>query len=321
MLRVLDEHGRVAAVAEALHLTPSAISQQIRQLSRDVGIELLQHEGRGVRLTPAARVLLDHADALYAQWEHALAEMAAAQTDGDVRLLRLCGFPTALASLLAPAAAHLRDTPSSLETELVEAENAECFELLLAGRADIAVVVPTPANPPPDDRRFDQQPLLDDPFDLVVPAHHRLAGQNSVDLADAAEEPWIAAPGRIDDQALVLAACAAAGFTPHISHRAEEWNAIVALVTHGFGVCLMPRLAPVPPHHAVVRLSLRGDPAPSRRVLTCVRRGSRGQAMIARGLHALDQISRQLPPPLKPGDTHDDDPDELQVPHRHTYRR
>lgn len=320
VLRILDEHGRVTAVAEALHLTPSAVSQQIRQLSREVGVELLHPEGRGVRLTPAARVLLDHADTLYAQWEQALAEVASAETGGGGAPLRLCGFPTALASLLAPAAAQLRDTPAPLETALTEAESAECFELLLAERADIAVVVPTPGNPPPDDRRFDQQALLDDPFDLVVPAHHWLAGQRSVNLADAATEPWIAAPGRIDDQALVLAACAAKGFTPHIAHRAEEWNAIVALVTHGFGVCLMPRLAPIPPHHAVVRLPLRGDPAPSRRVITCVRRGSRGQAMIARGLTALEETSQRLPPLLIPGDAYDDGPEEFRVPHRHTYR-
>lgn len=318
VLRILDEHGTVTAVAESLYLTPSAVSQQIRQLSRDVGVELLRREGRGVRLTPAARILLDHSDAIYTRWEQALAEVSATQAGGG---LRLCGFPTALASLLAPAAAHLRTTTTAPRTELTEADNAACFELLLADRADIAVVVPTPGSPPQDDPRFDQQPLLDDPFDLVVPAQHRLADRDGVDLAAAAAEPWIAAPGRIDDQALVLAACAAAGFTPRIAHRAEEWNAIVALVTHGFGVCLMPRLAPIPPHHAVVRLPLRGDPTPSRRVLTCVRRGSRGQAAVARGLLALAEISRQLPPLLISGGTHGEgEPEERRVPHRHTYR-
>lgn len=319
VLRILDEYGAVSAVAEALHLTPSAVSQQIRALSRDVGVELLQREGRGVRLTPAARVLLEHADALYVRWEQALSEVAEAGADSGGRLLRMCGFPTALASLLTPAAALLRDGPSPLRIRLAEAENAECFERLLAERADIAIVVPTPTSPPMDDSRFDQQALLDDPFDLVVTAGHRLADRDSVDLAEVAAESWIAAPGRIDDQALVLAACAAAGFTPRIAHEAEEWNAIVALVTHGFGVCLMPRLAPIPAHHGVVRLRLRGHPTPSRQVLTCVRRGSRGQAMVARGLRALEEISQDLPPALVSGETHNHSDDDTETLHRHTY--
>jgi hypothetical protein len=76
----------------------------------------------------------------------------------------------------------------------------------------------------------------------------------------------------------------------------------------------MPRLAPIPAHHRVVRIPLRGAPAPSRTVLTCVRRGSRGQPAIAQGLAALEAVGR-TPPPLVDGDH-----DEI-APHRHTYRR
>jgi DNA-binding transcriptional LysR family regulator len=314
VLRVLDERGTVTAAAAALHLTPSAVSQQIRLLGRDLGAPLLERTGRGVQLTAAARILLSHADDLYSRWEAALAEVSATRIDGAV--LRLCAFPTALAGLLAPAAAQLRDASPSMPVELVEADNAECFELLLAGGADIAVVLPTPGTPPRDDPRFDQQPVLHDPFDLVVPAGHPLAALAAVDLAAAAGEPWIAAD-RGDDSALVLAACSAAGFAPRIAHRAKDWNAVVALVTHGFGVCLMPRLAPIPAHHHVVRVPLRGEPAPSRLLLSCVRRGSRGQATIARGLAALTEIGQQSPLPLH--DDADHQHDDL-GPHRHTYR-
>jgi DNA-binding transcriptional LysR family regulator len=309
VLRMLDEHGTVTAAAAALHLTPSAVSQQIRLLGRDVGVELLERVGRGVRLTPAARVLLGHADRLYADWEGVLAEAAAAPAGG---MLRLCAFPTALAALLAPAAAGLRD--SGVAVELTEAGNAECFALLLAGAVDIAVVLPAPDAPPRDDPRFDQRPLLHDPFDLVVPADHPLASVAAVDLASAAGEAWIGAD-RGDDSAIVLAACSAAGFAPRIAHSTEGWNGAVALVSHGFGVCLMPRLAPIPAHHRVVRIPLRGAPAPSRLVLSCVRRGSRGQPAIARGLAALAAVGAQSPLPLVDGE-HDE-----AVPHRHTYRR
>ncbi|TWF80184.1 DNA-binding transcriptional LysR family regulator [Pseudonocardia hierapolitana] len=306
VLRMLDEHGTVTAAAAALHLTPSAVSQQIRLLGRDTGVDLLERVGRGVRLTPSARVLLGHADRLYADWERVLAEATAAPAGG---VLRLCGFPTALAALLAPAAAALRD---ALAVEVTEAGNAECFALLLAGEADIAVVLPAPEAPPRDDPRFDQQPLLQDPFDLVVPAGHPLASAAEVDLSAASDEPWIGAD-RGDDSAIVLAACSAAGFAPRIAHGAKEWNGVVALVSHGFGVCLMPRLAPVPAHHRVVRIPLR-HPAPSRAVLTCVRRGSGAQPAVARGLAALAAVGAQSPLPLVDGE-HDE-----AVPHRHTYR-
>ena len=316
VLRVLDEHGTVTGAAAALHLTPSAVSQHIRLLARDLGVDLLERVGRGVRLTAAARVLLGHADALYAGWEQALADVSGGRADGAGVPLRLCGFPTALATLLAPAAARLRDGPAPPAVELIEAANDRCFDLLLVGSADIAVVLPAPGTPARDDPRFDQRPLLRDPFDLVVPAHHRLARADAVDLAEAADEPWIAAPEG-PGSALLLIACTAAGFTPRIAHRAEDGNAVVALVTHGFGVCLMPRLAPLPAHHGVVRLPLRGDPVPSRQVLTCVRRGSRDQAGIARGLAALAQVGTRFPAPLVPGRGHDAH-DET-APHRHTY--
>jgi DNA-binding transcriptional LysR family regulator len=307
VLRMLDEHGTVTAAAAALYLTPSAVSQQIRLLGRDLGVELLERVGRGVRLTPPARVLLGHADRLYADWERVLAEVTASPGGGA---LRICAFPTALAAVVAPAAADLRGTT---EVEIREAGSAESFALLLAGAADVAVVLPAPDVPPRDDPRFDQQPLLDDPFDLVVPADHRLAAADAVELADAADEAWIGAD-RCDDSAIVMAACSAAGFTPRIAHGAENWNSVIALVSHGFGVCLMPRLAPIPAHHRVVRIPLRGALAPSRTVLTCVRRGSREQPAIARGLAALAAAGERSPFPLVDGE-HDET-----VPHRHTYR-
>src|ERR671932_205422 len=121
---------------------------------------------------------------------------------------------------------RMLDEHGTARVELTEAANPECFALLLAGAADIAVVLPAPDVPPRDDPRFDQQPLVDDPFDLVVPADHPLASEDSVDLAEAADEAWIGAD-RCADSALVLAACSAAGFAPRIAHSAENWNSVI----------------------------------------------------------------------------------------------
>ncbi|SFO85959.1 DNA-binding transcriptional regulator, LysR family [Amycolatopsis arida] len=287
VLQVLAEQGTVTATAAALHLTPSAVSQQLRQLARDLDVELLHAEGRRVRLTPAARVLLDHADTLAAQWERARADLAAHRHERIAGTLRICAVSSAIAALLARATTDLRRRHPRLRVHLREEESADCYELLLADEADLAVVLPTPDAPPVTDPRFEQHPLLEDPQDLLVPRGHRLDRPDGVPLAEAAGESWIVKPHNNDTYALLTVACAAAGFTPRITHHAKEWFAVSALVAEGFGVCLLPRLVPVPAEHAVVRIPLRGRPLPSRRFVACVRRGSTEHPVVAAGLAAL----------------------------------
>lgn len=291
VLRALHHHGTVTSTAEVLHLTPSAVSQQIRQLSRDVGFPLLEPEGRRVRLTSAAHLLLEHADAMYARWEQARTELAS-HVDGAGGALRLCSFPTGVATLLAPAAAVLHETQPDLAVSVTEAETAACFDLLLSDQADVAVVVPAVDSPTLDDRRFDQEPLLDEPQDLLVPARHPLATRDAVTLAEAAHEPWITPrPGSCDQHHVVVSACIAAGFTPRVVHYATEWLAVSALVGHGLGVALLPRLSFLPAEHAVVRIPLQGNPIPTRRILTSTRRGARQHPSVSAGLKALRQVA------------------------------
>lgn len=176
-----------------------------------------------------------------------------------------------------------------LAVEIGEDPDVNRFELLLAGRADIAVVIVAEGAPAPDDARFVQQPVLAEPQDLLVPAGHRFAGHaaRGVALAEAGGESWIRAGDPADQHRLLLAACASAGFTPRVHHHAVDWSAVAALVAHGFGICLVPRLAPVPERYPVVRVPLRGEPLPVRRFVTAVRRGSERQPPVARGLAAL----------------------------------
>jgi DNA-binding transcriptional LysR family regulator len=288
-LRILREEGTITATAEVLRTTPSTVSQQLRQLARDLNITLLEADGRRVRLTPAAHALLRHADLVLAQWEHAYAELDEYRT-GAAAHLRMGGGGTALAMLLAPAAARLRRSHPGLTVSLSEEEVDECVGLLLADRLDIGILVPTPEGPKLDDSRFEQHLLLQEPMDLLVPANHALTHQESVRLTDAQHEIWITARDRPDQHHLLLSACAAAGFTPRIEHHARSWFAATALVANGFGVCLIPRLAPA--SHAVTRIRLAGDPAPSRQVLALTRRGAVTQSAVAHALHELREISR-----------------------------
>ncbi|WP_129788168.1 LysR family transcriptional regulator [Promicromonospora panici] len=282
--RVLAEQGTVTAAAQALNLSPSAVSQQLRQLSRQAGAELLEPDGRRLRLTAAGRVLLGHADVMCAQWEQARADLAQHGASSR-RMLRVAGFATSIAPLVAPAAEDLLRADPPTRATVTETDTRGSYQQLLAGRIDIAVLTPLSDSPPIDDTRFDQEHLLDDVLDLVVPEHHRLATHDAVDLQAAERETWILP--HHDQGRLINAMCLAAGFSPRTEHHADDWQAVLALVRHGLGVCLVPRLVPLDAHPGLVRLPLTGSPSPSRRILTCVRRGSSGQSAIAEGLRAL----------------------------------
>lgn len=293
-LQVLDavqRHGTVTAAAEALYLTPSAVSHQIRALARELELTLLEPAGRNVRLTSAAHTLLAHADVLFAQWENARADLAAHRSGGLSGPLRLCGFSTAAAAFVPPAAARLREAYPQLSLEIIETEPGPAFDLLVSGQADIAVVVATPGIPPATDARFDQQRLYDEPLDLLVPASHPHADSRTIALYDAATDPWIVGTPGGAYHHLVLLACASAGFSPTIAHYANEWDTGAALVAQGFGVALLPRLAHIPVHHRTVRLPLYGEPAPTRHILTATRAGSSYQPAISAGLNALRHIA------------------------------
>ena len=284
---MLDLHGSVAAVAAALHVSPSAVSQQLKKLAQEVGAVLVEPEGRTVRLTPAGRALLDYAHRAAEDWELVAARLAHA-AHAEVGRLRCCGFATGIAALLTPATARVRDAYADVTVELVELGTAECLERLVAKTSDSGLVS-TPGAPSLDDRRFDQQVVLEDPQDLVVPSGHPLAARKSVQLEDLARQVWVTP--HEDQRQLIEVSCAAAGFTPDFAHRANEWDAVLALVEHGMGVCLLPRLAPVNASRDVQRVPVLGRWSPVRQVVTCVRRGSTDQPLIRHALTALHDIA------------------------------
>lgn len=290
VLRMLAAHGTVTATARALHYTPSAVSHQLRGLAEDLGVVLLIPQGRGVRLTPAARILLSQADDLFARWENIKA-LITSESGEHAGELRLCGFSTAAAALLPPVVTALRSWRPELEVRIIEADPMECFDLLLAEEADLAVIVATDTVPPTADGRFDQQFLLDDPLDLLVPDGHPFAERAWITLRETADESWIVDRPNRPHRQLVFTSCAEAGFTPTVAHEAVEWDTGAALVAAGFGVSLVPRLARMPAGYATTRVPLRGDPAPSRHIRTVVRRGSRSQPLLASALEVLGETA------------------------------
>ena len=287
VLRAVAHYGTVTAAARALHFTTSAASQQIRQLARDLGVDLLEPQGRGVRLTSAAESLLAHADAIQARWEQAELDLRAEHAPAGP--LRVSGFPVAVSVLLAPMAVRLHERHPRLSVRIQEAGVPGSFDLLFEGETDLAVVEATPHNPPLGDARFDQQPLLDDPFDLVVPEDHPLAGRERVDLSEAAHEDWIAPVADSPCRPHVLSACGEAGFSPDIVHHALDWNVTAHLVASRLGVALVPRLAQLTPHLPITRVCCTGNP--HRKLLTCTRRGTRERPAVTAALRELRELA------------------------------
>ncbi len=290
VLQVVAEHGTISKAAEHLGYTPSAVSHQMRTLARDVGVRLLEPDGRRVRLTPAALTLLARSSDLLGLWEEIRTDVLDTSASG-IGQLRLAGFSTAASVLLPSVAAEVMRVFPRSTVRIIEADPEVCFEMLLAERVDLAVVVATDVLPSIDDPRFEQQLLMEDSLDLLVPVGHRLAGRSWIALTEVAGEPWIMdRPGRPYHH-MVSTACAAAGFTPHQVHEVTEWDTGAALVTAGFGVALVPRLARLPADTELVRVPLRGGASPVRHVRTSVRRGTPGQPEIALALAELRRVA------------------------------
>ncbi|MGW9305794.1 LysR family transcriptional regulator [Streptomyces cyaneofuscatus] len=289
ILRTLRDRGTVTATAEALLMTPSAVSQQLTNLAKQLGVELLEPQGRRVRLTDAAHLVLRHAEAVFAQLERADAELTG-YLRGEAGEVRVGAFSTAVPALVVPAVRLLRaeDRPGP-DVRVREAEAAQAYELLTAGEVDLALSLAAHA-PTARDPRFSLFPLLADRLDVALPAGHPLAGAPALRLSDLAADRWIFG-GSGPWSEITTAACEAAGFVPEQAHSAAGWTAILALVEADMGIALVPRMASREqrPEGVVMRV-LEAD-QPRRHVVAAVRHGAESGPAVARVLGALTDIA------------------------------
>jgi molybdate transport repressor ModE-like protein len=292
VLREVAQRGTVTGAAADLHLTPSAVSQQIAALARDLGVPLLEKTGRGVRLTGQAQVILQHASVVQAQFERARADLAAF-ADGARGSVALAGFSTAISGLIAPAMRLLAERRPGITVTAVEMDPPEVFTRLDRGELDVVVAVDHRGVPPHTDPHYFRQPLLADRFDVGLPDGHAFAGRESLSLAELAGETFVAAAPHSSCAEVTMAACAAAGFTPDIRHYSSDWNAVASLVAVGCGVALVPRLAqPL----VVSGFSLRplAGMGAARNIFAAVRAGAQDDPVLAATLHVLCEVARSI---------------------------
>ncbi|MCS5485880.1 LysR family transcriptional regulator [Curtobacterium flaccumfaciens pv. beticola] len=239
VLRELAGRGSVTAVATATHRSPSAVSQQLRTLERQVGVPLVERVGRGVRLTEHGRVLARLADGVAT----AVAELDAAWQEhlgGTVGSVDLAVFPSAAELLLPGLLTRMRDHPA-IDLVLVDVDvDEDAFGPLTADH-DVVIGHRPDGAPPAGRERLETVPLLREPLDVALPLGHPLADRDRVRIDEVVGEPWIGVPEGYPIDRVLTAMAAATDTPPDVGFRTIHLPVIENLVAAGHGVALVPR--------------------------------------------------------------------------------
>jgi molybdate transport repressor ModE-like protein len=292
ILREIAKRGSISAAAESLYLTPSAVSQQMAALEREAGVPVLEHVGRGVRLTEAGERLAKRTDAVLAALEAAEADLAAI-TSGPVGRLTVSAFPTAARALLVPALVDLRERHPRLHITMVDLEPEESLPRLRVGELDVVVTHEYGVLPSVADPAFEQEPLLTEPVLLAMPKAHPRAGEPT-SLTDLRDEQLIVGRDGTPFLEVVLRLAEGAGFHPHVDLHSNDFQVILAAVGAGLGVALVPPLAIIGDYPDVVFQATKGLDL-ERRVFAAVRAGSGGTPSIAAVVDALRRAAADVP--------------------------
>jgi DNA-binding transcriptional LysR family regulator len=266
-LHAVASYGTVLAAGDALHCTPSAVSQQLAKLERETGARLIEKDGRRLRLTEAGRVLAEHAERVLATVDEAEAALAA-HRDTVIGRLTVAAFATACRSLLPFALHRLLAEHPALTTGLVEANPHEGLDMLHRGHVDLAVLDDWPEVALRYPAGIAHVTLGTDVADLIVPTGHRLATAGSTRLTAAIDERWIST--KVGDICHEWLLRVLPGVRPDF--HVGEFETQLTLVGAGLGIALIPRLARPPLPRGVVAVPVR--PAPTRQVVLAWREAS-----------------------------------------------
>jgi DNA-binding transcriptional LysR family regulator len=278
LLRELSHRGTIAAVADALAYTPSAVSQQLSALEREAGVPLLTRTGRGVTLTPAGTQLAEDTEPVLAGLERASAALAATRTKLTGQL-RIGAFPTAMRTVLPPALVSLGREHPTLELTVRELDPSSMADALRTDRLDLALINEYDSVPAQADAALETLPLLEETMYLAATA------PTSVNACREAN--WILASPDTLCHTMAVRACEAAGFSPRARHHADDFATVLALVAAGQGVALVPELGAQTRPAGVVLTALKSR----RRTLIAYRRGMAAHPAILAGVHALREAT------------------------------
>jgi DNA-binding transcriptional LysR family regulator len=292
-LRVLTEvarRGSFSGAADALSYTQSAVSQQVATLEAEAGMTLLERQARGVRLTAAGQVLVEHAEGILARLEAAEEELSAI---AGLRAgkLRMASFPIAGATLMPLAIATFRSSYPDIELTLAEGEPEEIAPRLRAGELDLALLFEFD-EPEAGMEGLTRVELLGDPMYLALPREHPLTGKDGLRLGDLHGEAWVQTSRESPCARHVVRSCHAAGFEPNVAFESDDYQTVQGLVAAGVGVALIPELALSVVREDIAIRSLSPSP-PIRQVIAAAPADARLSPATPAMLGILEEASKR----------------------------
>ncbi|MBS0550039.1 MAG: LysR family transcriptional regulator [Proteobacteria bacterium] len=271
--------GHVTRAAEKLRMQQPPLSQQIRALEREIDATLFVRHPRGVTLTDAGRVFLADAEAILGEVEHA--KIRARRTArGEVGRIAV-GFTTSAPfhPVVARAMREFRAKRPDVSFVLEESSSADMVSGLRDERLDVAFIRSGLVDP----EGIAVHALLQEDTAVAFPARHPLSRRPALALKELSEETFILYR-RPDGRGLydvIIAACSAAGFSPHVGQEAPRIVSTLNLVAAGLGITIVPASLSRLPLEGVVYRPLKGKPALKVPLNLACRRDERSAATLA----------------------------------------
>lgn len=282
ILRAVVAEGSIGGAAAALGCTPSAVSQHIAVLQREIGLTLVEKVGRGIAPTDAGATLAAESAAVFD---------GLSRLDGLVADLRHGRAGTLRVSYFAPAGAAWMPAVIATISSEYPAVRLDLRLVELADADDTApdVEINVAGMPGTELSNYDTAALVTEDYVVVVGAGDSLAERDSVTLRELAGEPWIdndVARGNCREN--LLRACTAAGFTPCFRVETHDYVTAVRFVAAGVGLTVVPRLALID-LPAGVRTVAISEPTPRRTIVVRRHHRTRNNVVAGRVLELIHQ--------------------------------
>ncbi|KJE20802.1 transcriptional regulator [Frankia torreyi] len=286
VLCLVARYGSVGAAADMLHVTTSSVSQQIAKLERETGTDLLLRHGRGVRLTAAATLLVDHAERILSMMSEAEAHLHA-QLGKVVGTLTVGAFPTAARGLLPAALRLLGEGHPSLVVRVEEMDFQSPLVRVGRGELDLGLVQDWENAPMTLPDGLHRATLMADVAEVALPADHPLAGpgRDWIAVDEVLGERWISRTVGSTCHDWLIHTLRAHDAQPRIEHTVIEYSTQLAMVAAGMGLAMVPRLGQGPVPAGVRVLPLR--PVLGRSIYAVWRADNAGRPAVRHAVAAL----------------------------------
>ncbi|MCH6167792.1 LysR family transcriptional regulator [Pseudonocardia alaniniphila] len=250
--------GSIAAAATRMGFTPSALSQQLTKLEREVGAPLVDRGRAGTTLTGLGRVLLEHGERVVGELRDAERAIQSAIID-QPQQIAVGAFSSAARTVLPQALAVLRKRRPGVKFSLVDVEPPDGYGLVVARELDLLITHHYPGAVLPAATGLRRQLLFRDALRLVLPRGHRFAGSAEVAIAELQDEDWISGAPGVPHRTFLESLGSV-----HVAYETVDYEVTLALIAAGLGISLVPA-SMLGRHDAVIVRDL-SESAPTREI-------------------------------------------------------